>query len=73
MKAITKCIDAAGGVVDLAKRIKVSPAFVCHMKRGIRKCPPKIAVRLEQEFPDVVSRADLVPDFKDIWPELAEK
>lgn len=61
-----------GRAAALAKRTKAAPAFLRAIAAGERPCPPKLAVRIEFDTANAVTRKDLLPkDWREIWPELA--
>lgn len=55
----------------LARQIGVSSSFLTQVATGQRPCPPKVAVRIETALDGRIKRQDLLPDWRDIWPELA--
>jgi hypothetical protein len=44
MKPIQKKITQR----DIARLAKIGPDFLCHIIRGRRRCPPAVALRLEE-------------------------
>lgn len=53
MKPIESVIDAAGGASALAQRLGVKPPTVSQWRSGARPVPPRLALRIQQEFPDL--------------------
>jgi len=64
-----------GGVAVFAKKLGFdSPAMLYQIAKGLRPCNPALAVKIEHESDFQVTRPELRPDdWRDIWPELAEK
>ena len=75
MEALTKAIDAAGGVVALAKAIGVTQATVSNWRmRELQSVPEKHCASIERATGGAVKRWDLRPDdWHRIWPELVGK
>lgn len=62
MDKITQVIDAAGGVGALAARLNVKPPTVYQWKKGTRPVPARLALQIQQVWPDIASAKDLRPD-----------
>lgn len=56
----------------MARSIGVTAAAVNQWIKGIRPVPPKHCIRIERATNGVVTRRDLRPDWREIWPELAQ-
>lgn len=63
--------EGRGNAIRLARAIGVSGGFLTQVAAGRRPCPPKVAVRIETELQGKVTRQDLLPDWREVWPELA--
>lgn len=71
MDALSKAIESAGGIAQLAKMIGVSTSTPSMWKaRG--RVPPEHCAEIERATCGAVTRRDLRPDdWHRIWPELA--
>lgn len=68
------CNSAGRGAMSaLAKKIGVSHSNVSAWRRGRKPVPQIHAVKIEKATLGQVSRADLFPDWRERWPELAEE
>lgn len=62
------------GAVALSKSLGCSLQFFYQLKKGLRAISPHRAVLIERATGGAVTRKDLRPhDWREIWPELAEK
>ena len=75
MEAISKACEVLGeSVAAFARRLGVQPPTVHEWISGERDVPPKRAIQIERETNGKITRADCRPnDFREIWPEFAEK
>lgn len=57
-------------VSRLARAMGVTLSFVCHIRDGIRQCPPAHCITVERETGGAVSRKELRPtDWQKYWPD----
>lgn len=76
--AVMSAIQIVGSQRALARALSIAPTAVGQWRKpeeeGGRPVPPKQCVRIERLTDGRVTRRDLRPDdWRDIWPELAEK
>lgn len=62
MNNIAQVIEVAGGVSALAAKLGVKAPTVHQWRTGGRPVPPRHAIALEREWPQLVSVHDLRPD-----------
>lgn len=73
-KNISRAIRHMKTVTALAKELDVTPQAVCFWRDKKRKVPVEKCTAIERVTNGLVTRKDLRPrDYRDIWPELAEK
>jgi DNA-binding transcriptional regulator YdaS (Cro superfamily) len=61
-----------GTATKLASLLDVSPSFLSQMASGSSPISPERCVLIEKHTGGMVSRRDLYPNWKAIWPELIE-
>ena len=62
MDKITRVIEVAGGASSLAADLGVKPPTVYQWKSGDRKVSPRLAIKISELWPELVSVHDLRPD-----------
>lgn len=67
---ISKAIAHFGSVTKTAKAVGVSIQAIRFYRDGRSPCAEKVAVKIERLTGGRVTRKELRPDWKEIWPEL---
>lgn len=70
MKALINYTSHRPSVKRLAEAVGVTSGFICQIKSGEKQCPEKLAVAIERATGGAVTRKDLRPDWRELWPEL---
>jgi DNA-binding transcriptional regulator YdaS (Cro superfamily) len=60
-----------GNGAALAKKLNISPSIVSQIANNSEGTSPARGVAIEMATAGAVTRKDLRPDWKQIWPELA--
>ena len=72
MDKITRVIEVAGGASSLAADLGIKPPTVYQWKSGDRKVSPRLAIKICELWPELVSVHDLRPDVFGPAPEKGE-
>lgn len=71
---IRKAAELVGGLSNLARKLDVSPQLIHRWATGQQEVPIIRCVEIEQITEGKITRPMLRPnDWKQIWPEIAEK
>jgi len=60
-----------GRAKSLAAQLSISPSFLSQIAAGTAPASPTRCLDIEKATGGEVSRKDLRPDWRDIWPDLA--
>lgn len=61
-KIVAQIIRDAGNQVKAAERLACSQSHISKLLRGGKAISPELAIRAEEQFPNLVTRAQLRPD-----------
>ena len=61
-KIVAQIIREAGNQIEAAKRLNCAQSTVSKLLRREMDFSPELAIKAEQEFPNIVTRAQLRPD-----------
>ena len=71
-RSVTKAIKVAGSLAELSRQLGVTPQTVKQWENGDRPVPVRFCPAIERVTDGAVRRQKLRPDWREIWPELAE-